>query len=159
MGTFFEKITLENGRDRILAKCGGIPEDQIRAVEVEAMPDTGAWTLIINEETRQQLGLNKVGDVETSLADGTTVLNDLTEPVEIRWKNRRTSQEAVVIPDAKEILLGAIPLEGMDLCVDPVNKQLVGVHGAQIMHPVKGGGWAKPSRRGAQKTPTRRTIA
>jgi len=103
------------------------------------MPDTGAWTLIINEETRQQLGLNKVGDVETSLADGTTVLNDLTEPVEIRWKNRRTSQEAVVIPDTKEILLGAIPLEGMDLCVDPVNKQLVGVHGEKPVHVVYGG--------------------
>jgi hypothetical protein len=56
--------------------------------------------------------------------------------VEIRWKDRRTSQEAVVIPDAGEILLGALPLEGMDLCVDPVNQRLAGVHGDQRIHLV-----------------------
>jgi len=129
MGTFVERITLENGIDRALANRGNIPEDQIRTLDVEAMPDTGAWTLIINEETRQQLGLKTVGTVESSMADGVAALYDLTEAVEIRWKNRRTSQEAVVVPSAKEILLGAIPLEALDLCVDPVNKKLVGVHG------------------------------
>jgi len=129
MGNFLEKITLENGIDRALANRGSISEDQVRTLEVEAMPDTGAWTLIINEETRQQLGLKTVGTVESTIADGTTTMYDLTEAVEIRWKNRRTSQEAVVIPGAKDILLGALPLEGMDLCVDPVNQKLVGVHG------------------------------
>jgi hypothetical protein len=34
-----------------------------------------------------------------------------------------------VVPGAKEVLLGAIPLEDMDLMVDPVRQQLVGVHG------------------------------
>ncbi len=129
MGIFLEKITLENGRDRLLAKCGDIPESQIRKVDVEAMPDTGAWTLIINEETRQQLGLATVDTVKSTIANGVTDLYDLTEPVEVRWKDRRTSIEAVVIPTAKDILLGAMPLEGMDLYVDPVNKRLAGVHG------------------------------
>jgi clan AA aspartic protease len=129
MGTFYEKITLQNSMDRGLAKRGYIREDQIRSVEVDAMPDTGAWTLIINEKTRQRLGLDTIDSVESTMADGTTKLYDLTETVEIRWKNRRTSHEAVVIPNAPDILLGAIPLEGMDLCVDPVNQRLVGVHG------------------------------
>jgi len=129
MGTFVEKITLENSRDRILAECGHIPENQVRTLEVEAMPDTGAWTLIINEETRQQLGLKTVSTVESTIADGTTTMYDLTEAVEIRWKNRQTSQQAVVIPSVKHNLLGAIPLEALDLCVDPVNQKLVGIHG------------------------------
>jgi len=129
MGTFMEKITLENSRDRAFAESGYIKENQIRILEVEAMPDTGAWMLIINEEIRQQLGLETVDHADTTLADGTTAVNDLTEAVEIRWKNRKTIQQAVVIPGAREVLLGALPLEGMDLCVDPVNHRLVGVHG------------------------------
>jgi len=112
MGTFYEKITLGNGGDVVLAKRGYIPKEKIRAVEVEAMPDTGAWMLVINEEVQQQLGLATVDHAKTTMADGTTAINDITEPVEIRWKDRRTSQEAVVIPGAKEVLLGALPLEG-----------------------------------------------
>jgi hypothetical protein len=75
--------------------------------------------------------------VDSSLADGSTTQYGLTEPVEIRWKNRRTSQEAVVMPDANDILLGALPLEGMDLYVDPVNQRLAGVHGDRWVHLVK----------------------
>jgi len=55
--------------------------------------------------------------------------------------------------------LEKITLEALDLCVDPVNKRLVGVHGAKIMHPLMGCRWIKASRRGAQKTPTRQAMA
>jgi hypothetical protein len=52
------------------------------------MPDTGAWTLIINEEIRQKLGLTILKPVKSSLADGSTTEYGLTEPVDIRWKDR-----------------------------------------------------------------------
>jgi len=129
MGNFAERITLENGRDRLNAKSGDIPESQIRMVNVEAVPDTGAWTLIINEEIRQRLELATIDTVKSTIADGATDEYDLTEPVVIRWKNRQTIQQAVVIPASKNILLGAIPLEALDLYVDPVNQKLAGVHG------------------------------
>jgi clan AA aspartic protease len=135
MGTFYEKIILSNARDDLRVACGLL--DEPRAVTIDAIPDTGAWTLIINEKVRQQLGLNVIGSVESSMADGSTTLHDLTESVEICWKDRRTSQEAVVMPDANDILLGAIPLEAMDLSVDPVNKQLVGVHGDKPVYLAK----------------------
>jgi clan AA aspartic protease len=137
MGTFTEEITLVNAGDISAARNGFIPDTRIRTVTLDAMPDTGAWTLIINEETRQKLGLTIVETVKSSLADGSTTQYGLTEPVEIRWKNRRISQQAVVIPNASEILLGALPLEGMDLYVDPVNQRLAGVHGDQRVHLVK----------------------
>jgi clan AA aspartic protease len=137
MGIFVEKITLENSTDRRLANRGYISKEQIRTLEVEATPDTGAWTLIINDETRRQLGLETDDTVESSMANGATAQYDLTEPVEIRWKNRRTKQQAVVIPNAPDILLGALPLEGMDLCVDVVNKRLAGVHGDTPVYIVR----------------------
>jgi len=137
MGTFMEKITLTNAKDDVRVACGLL--DAPRSITLEAMPDTGAWMLIINEEVRQQLGLATVDHAKTTMAEGTTAINDITEPVEIRWKDRRTSQEAVVIPSAKEVLLGALPLEGMDLCVDPVNQRLVGVHGDQTEFIAYGG--------------------
>jgi len=136
MGTFYEKIILSNAKDDVRVACGLL--DEPRTVTLDAIPDTGAWTLIINEKIRQQLGLTTVDTVESSMADGSLSTHDLTEAVEIRWKDRRAVAEAVVMPMATDILLGSIPLEAMDLSVDPVNKQLVGVHGAQIMHPVKG---------------------
>ena len=137
MGTFMEKITLTNAGDISAARNGLIPDGNIRKVTMQALPDTGAWTLVINEEVRQKLGLAIVDTVDSSLADGSSTEYGLTEPVEIRWKDRRTSQEAVVIPGAGEILLGALPLEGMDLYVDPVNQRLAGVHGDQRLHLLK----------------------
>jgi clan AA aspartic protease len=135
MGTFTEEITLTNAGDKLRVECGLLKE--IRTLTLEAMPDTGAWTLIINEEIRRKLGLAIVKEVKSSLADGSTTQYGLTEPVEICWKDRDISLQALVIPEANDILLGALPLEGMDLYVDPVNQRLAGVHGDQRIHLVK----------------------
>ncbi|MDR0638285.1 MAG: aspartyl protease family protein [Spirochaetaceae bacterium] len=132
MSVFKEEITLENASDKVRVECGMLKE--IRAVTLEAMPDTGAWTLVINEGVRQKLGLAIEETAESTLADGKTDTYGITEGVKIRWKNRSTVHPAVVVPNAKDILLGALPLEAMDLMVDPVNEQLVGVHGDQPLH-------------------------
>jgi clan AA aspartic protease len=134
MGTFTEEITLENVLDRDDANRGYIKESEIRAIKVQAMPDTGAWTLVINEEVFQQLGLAVKGETTSTLADGSAAQYRITAPVKIQWKDRSTELPSVVIPDAKEVLLGALPLEAMDLLVDPVRKILTGAHGDQPMH-------------------------
>jgi hypothetical protein len=43
-----------------------------------------------------------------------------------------------VLPGMKEILLGAIPLEDMDLIVDPVDQKLVGKHGDEPVGEIYG---------------------
>jgi clan AA aspartic protease len=134
MSVFREKITLANAGDISAARNGLIPDTKIRKLTTEAMPDTGAWTLVINEETRQKLGLAIEETSESTLADGKTDTYDVTEGVKIQWKNRSIVLPAVVVPDAKDILLGALPLEAMDLMVDPVHEQLVGVHGVEPLH-------------------------
>ena len=134
MGTFKEEITLENIIDRGLAEHGHIAEASIRRLTVDAMPDTGAWTLVINEDTRAKLGLTIKGSVKSSLADGKASTYPITEPVKIQWKDRNTALPAVVVAEAKNVLLGALPLEAMDLIVDPVHKQLTGAHGDEPLY-------------------------
>jgi clan AA aspartic protease len=114
MGTFTEEITLENSADRLFAEHGYIKETESRVMKVQAMPDTGAWTLVINEEVCRQLGLAIKGETTSTLADGTRAQYKITAPVKIQWKDRSTELPSIVIPDAKEVLLGALPLEAMD---------------------------------------------
>jgi clan AA aspartic protease len=137
MSTFKEEITLTNAADAVNARNGLIPGTKIHTLTVAAMPDTGAWTLVINEETRQKLGLAIEGSIMSTLADGSTTKYNQTEAVKIQWKNRSTTQQALLVPEADDILLGALPLEAMDLMVDPVNECLAGVHGDQPIHKLK----------------------
>jgi predicted aspartyl protease len=137
MHTFKEEITLVNARDMGNAREGLIPDARVHKTTIAAMPDTGAWTLVINEETRQKLGLAIEGSILSTLADGSTTKYDQTEAVKIQWKDRSTTQQALLVPEADDILLGALPLEAMDLMVDPVNERLTGVHGDQPLHKLK----------------------
>ncbi|MCL1930534.1 MAG: aspartyl protease family protein [Treponema sp.] len=127
------EITLKNARDKMKADEGLIQEHEIRQMTVSALVDTGAWTLVINEATREQLGLAIVGTESGTLADGSKEEYNMAGPLEVWWKNRRTTCEALILPNAKSVLLGAIPLEAMDLTVNP-RREVVGVHGDQIMH-------------------------
>jgi predicted aspartyl protease len=130
MSVFKTEVTLTNARDIGNAEVGIVPKRSVRSLTLMAKPDTAAWTLVINEKTRLALGLLfKKGEKSASLADGSLVPTQKTEPVEIRWKNRSTSMEAIVLPNARNILLGALPLEALDVVVDPVHECLRGAHG------------------------------
>jgi len=129
MGMIHAEITLKNAFDEEKASEGLIKKDEVRAVAVNAVVDTDAASLVINEELRQKLRLGIEMERSARVADGRRVLCKVTKPVKIIWKNRRTSCEAMVIPGAETVLLGAIALEGMDLMVNPVAQELVGVHG------------------------------
>jgi len=135
MGNVFAELTLKNGSDLVRLKDGHINEHDVRSVTVNALVDTGAVTLIINEDIRQKLGLAVEGTRTATLAGGGKIDCKITEPVRICWKDRDFSCPAVVLPDG-EILLGVIPLEFMDLVVDPVAEQLVGAHGDRIISRV-----------------------
>ena len=136
MGAVYAEITVKNSADVVMAKEGRIREDEVRAITVTAMVDTGAGTLVINEEQSAKLGLYAYREGSALLADGRRITCKITHPVEIDWKDRSTSCEAVVIPGAKTVLMGAIPLEGMDIMIDPKNQELVGVHGDTVEYMV-----------------------
>jgi clan AA aspartic protease len=137
MGQVHTDITLRNVGDTIRVECGRIAESAIRETTVQAMADTGALTLTITESVRQALGLRIVQEGSVTYANNTKETCGITEPVEVQWKDRSTSCWAVVVPGEGEVLLGAIPLEGMDLMVDPISQQLVGAHGDQPLYMCK----------------------
>jgi len=129
MGNVYAEITLKNMRDDAYAKGGHIKEEDVRTATVRAMVDTGAMTLVISEELCQQLGLGISRMREVRLANNQTEVAKVTDPVEVNWKDRDYIGNAWVIPGLSEPLMGLLPLEYMDLMVDPVNQTLVGVHG------------------------------
>ena len=135
MSVVYAEITLKNGADVNDAQRGRIKEDEVRQMTVQSIVDTGAWTIIINEETRDKLGLLDQGLGEATLADGQKEEYPMAGPLEIWWKNRRFTCDALLLPDAPDILLGAFPLEAMDLTINPL-RELVGVHGDIVMHRV-----------------------
>ena len=135
MSIVHTELTLKNEGDIVLAKRGIMKADEIRQTTVQAIVDTGAWTMVINDETRDKLGLDDNGFGEATLADGQKTEYPLAGPLEVWWKNRRFTCDALVIPDAPDALLGALVLEGMDLTINP-KRELVGVHGDIVMHRV-----------------------
>jgi len=137
MGIVRTAITLKNVRDIFKAEDGVIKEQEIRQITINALVDTGSWTLVINEAIREELGLTVTRTESGTLADGTHSVYNLVGPLKVSWKDRHVICEALVLPDAEEVLLGAIPLEAMDLTINPRKEEVVGAHGDQIVHSVK----------------------
>jgi clan AA aspartic protease len=133
MGLVYTEITLKNARDVDDVLRGLMREDEVRSVMVKALVDTGAGTLVINEEISQKLGLDAESMRQSTLADGTKHIYKRMQPVRVYWENRDSICKPAMIPGADEVLLGAIPLEDMDLIVDPRNEKLIGRHGEDIV--------------------------
>lgn len=111
MGLVSAKIILKNPR---------LPE--LEPVEVSALADSGAVHLCIPEHVRLQLRLEVIGDKEVVLADGTVRSVPYAGPVQIHFKNRVGFAGALVMGD--QVLVGAIPMEDMDLVIIPKTRTL-----------------------------------
>lgn len=105
---------------KVVLRNPGKPE--LKPIEVEALADSGAVHLCIPEHIRIQLGLEEIGKKEVTLADGSQKLVPYVGPIEIRFKNRAGFAGALVMGD--QVLLGAIPMEDMDLVIIPKTKAL-----------------------------------
>jgi hypothetical protein len=46
-------------------------------------------------------------------------------PIEIKFKNRNFLGSAILLPGDAEPLLGLLPLEGMDVLIDPLREELI----------------------------------
>jgi hypothetical protein len=59
------------------------------------------------------------------MANGSIPEYDVVAPVEIRFKNGRSVQSAMVLPGDSEPLPGAIPLEDMDVLIHPLQQGFI----------------------------------
>jgi len=95
---------------------------ELVALEVRALADTGAMHLCIPEHVALQLQLAEQEQREVTLADGSKRLMPYGGPIEVRFGNRRCFVGAMVMGD--EVLLGAIPMEDMDLVIRPMTRDV-----------------------------------
>ncbi len=106
MGLVNAKLLLKNPR-----------KPDLSPVEVDALADSGSVHLCIPQHVQIQLELEAIDQKEVTLADGSSRLVPYVGPVELRFKNRVGFAGALVIGD--QPLLGAIPMEDMDLVIIP----------------------------------------
>lgn len=111
MGLTNARLSLRNPRKPALA-----------SVEVDALADTGAVHLCIPSHVQIQLELEEIDQKEVTLADGSRILVPYVGPIELHFKNRVGFAGALVFGD--QVLLGAIPMEDMDLVVIPKDRKL-----------------------------------
>lgn len=112
MGLINANIQLRNPR---------LPE--LEPVEVDALADTGAVHMCIPSHVQIQLKLEEIDKKEVTLADGCQKLFPYVGPIELRYKNRIGFAGALVMGD--QVLLGAIPMEDMDLVVVPKTREVI----------------------------------
>lgn len=125
MGMVYASLQLLSSDDLALCRRGFLPEDQIKSVRVNALVDSGAYMLVINEHIKEQLNLPVIEEREAKLADEREVVLELVGPIELRFENRRTVCDALVLPGAAEVLLGSIPMEDLDVLIDPKRQMLI----------------------------------
>lgn len=111
MGLVNGQVTLKNPR---------LPD--LAPLEVEALVDSGATHLCIPEHVQLQLELEPIDTKEVTLANGSRTCVPYVGPIELRFKNRVGFAGALVMGD--QVLLGAIPMEDMDLVVIPRTRTL-----------------------------------
>ncbi|MFH0948192.1 MAG: clan AA aspartic protease [Elusimicrobiota bacterium] len=97
-------------------------EAKLNEIETDVLVDSGAVHLCIPEHVKIQLELEEIDKKEVTLADGSKRLVSYVGPIEIRFKNRVGFVGALVMGD--QVLLGAIPMEDMDLVILPKERRL-----------------------------------
>ena len=125
MGTVIVKIEIVRAGDITAFQDGFIKKSDIRSMKVRAIVDSGSYMMAINENIAQQLKLAKIDEKNITLADGSQDVFDVVGPVIVKFENRRATCSTIVLPGNAEVLLGAIPMEEMDVLIDPKEQRLI----------------------------------
>ena len=106
MGHVSAEIELSNPR-----------EPELIPIKAKALVDTGALMLCVPEHLALQLKLETESVREVSVADGRNKNVPYVGPIRVSFGKRFCYVGALVLGD--EVLLGAVPMEDMDLVVSP----------------------------------------
>ena len=112
MGLINAEIELSNPRD-----------GSIKPIKVNSLVDTGSLHLCIPEHVAIQLKLEELYQREVTTADAKRHLVPYMGPVTIKFENRGCFTGALVFGD--EVLLGAVPMEDMDVLISPSKQALI----------------------------------
>jgi clan AA aspartic protease len=111
MGLVHAEIELSSARD-----------DALEPIRATALVDTGATYMCIPQHISLQLQLPVQDTRGVTLTDGSERIVDYVGPVRVRFGARQCIVGALVL--GNQPLLGAIPIEDMDLIIHPSRQQL-----------------------------------
>ena len=98
-------------------------ESQLSSITTNALVDSGALHLCIPKHLALQLKLTTLEEREVTLADGSRQLIPYAGPVKVTFANRTAFVGVMIMGD--EVLLGAIPMEDMDVIIHPATRSMV----------------------------------
>jgi clan AA aspartic protease len=122
MGKVMTRIKLTSAADHRDAAQGTLRQEKVRQVELDALVDTGATTLAIPADAVAALGLRELTRRRVRLANGQIEELSVVGDFYLEILGRITTCEAFVLPAGATALIGQIPLEGLDLVVDPKSR-------------------------------------
>jgi len=124
VGRTVEKVKVESFEDILDAAKGRIEPSQIRAVEVEALVDTGATYLCLPPSAIVQLGLpfSHVRRVKTANGD---VERRVFKGAEVTVQGRTEQMSVMESDESTPPLVGYFVLEALDFVVDPKANNLI----------------------------------
>ena len=126
VGRVKTRVTIENLGDLFEVERGSRSPDLVRRVTIEdALVDTGATTLALPTGLIRQLGLRKTYEKRARSARGVEPVS-VYGAVRLTIEDRSCTVDVVEIPDDVPVLIGRIPLELLDLVVDPQARRLTG---------------------------------
>jgi clan AA aspartic protease len=125
MGTVYADIELINADDLAMVRRHQLDKDDVKRMVVNMLVDSGAYMMAINESIQGQLDLPFIDTRKSIMADGSIVEHDVVGPIIVKFKNRTATCNALVLPGNSEPLLGAIPMEEMDVIIHPLRQELM----------------------------------
>lgn len=125
MGLVYAEIELINAGDIELARRHYIGQEEIKQMKLSMLVDSVAYMMAINETIQSQLELPFVEKRKVQVADSRVVEYDVVGPVNVKFANRKATCNAFVLPGDSEPLLGAIPMEEMDVLIHPLRQELI----------------------------------
>jgi len=119
-----QRIQLANNHDEEDVKCGRRRPHEVRTFQLEARVDTGATMLVLPADVVAKLGLFPDGYRKVRYADGRIREVPWVSSIRIVILGRETVTNALVEDAGTTPLVGQIPLEELDLIVDPKSREL-----------------------------------
>lgn len=124
MGRTFVDVSVENYDDLVLREVGKDQEREVRRLTLQALADTGSALLCLHKNMIENLGLRLDRKVRVNTGNG-VVERNIYRAAQITILGREYLGEVMEVPDNVPILLGYLPLENLDLVVDPTANQVI----------------------------------
>ncbi|MBI2372972.1 MAG: aspartyl protease family protein [Deltaproteobacteria bacterium] len=135
MGKVIVATCVRNWDDLSLLAMGKL-DTPLRALEIEALVDTGATSLYLKPSVIQALGLRQIGERKALTMSNQREVRRTFSPVQLEIQGRMALLEVAELSEDLPNIVGQVPLELMDWVVDVRGQKLIGNpdHGGEMLH-------------------------